>query len=49
MKNGKDDNRSSTASTFHRLERLHPDKKNRKACKLRRQSDKNNSKESSIT
>jgi hypothetical protein len=49
MKDGKDDSRSSTTSGIHKLERLHPDKKKRTICKLRRQYDKNNSKEYSIT
>jgi hypothetical protein len=48
MKDGKDNNRSSTASGIHRLERLHADKKNITTCKLRRQYDKKNSNESSI-
>jgi hypothetical protein len=49
MKHGHDDSRSSTASGIHRSERLYPDKKNMTACKLRRQTDKNNSNEFSIT
>jgi hypothetical protein len=47
MKYGHDNKRSSTTFGIHKLERLHPDKKKkRKSCKLRRQYDKNNSKES---
>jgi hypothetical protein len=50
MKDGHDSNRSSIASGIHKSERLHSDKKeNRNKCKLRRRSDKNDSKESSIT
>jgi hypothetical protein len=42
MKDGKDENKSSTASGIHKSRMLHRDKKNRRTCKLRRQSDKTN-------
>jgi hypothetical protein len=36
MKDGHDDKRSSITSGIDKSERLHPDKKNIKLCKLRR-------------
>jgi hypothetical protein len=48
MKDGNDSKKNSIASRIHKSERLHS-YKTEIACKLRRWSDKNDSKESSIT